>query len=150
LGQVAFFATLTGPGITTSNNQAIYAGVPGSLVKVIRLGDQIDVDPGPGVDLRTVSAIGFRGNGPGVVSGGQDGRGIELTDNGLICYTLAFTDGSSGVFYSSLTTIPEPTTIILASALVVVGLVWIWRRRKVALALNESCVEVDEEECDFQ
>lgn len=138
LGQVAFFATLTGPGITTSNNQGIYAGLPGSLVKVIQLGDQIDVDPGPGTDLRTVSAIGFRGNGNGFPSGGQDGRGIELTDNGLICYTLAFTDGSSGVFFSSLNPVPEPTSIALLVVLTLGYLTWLCRR---SLAANEPAME---------
>jgi hypothetical protein len=122
-GQVAFLATLTGAGVDTTNDLGLYAGPAGALAKVVRKGDQLDVDPGPGVDLRTVAAIGFRGDF-NTVSGGQDGRGVALTDGGLLVFSLAFTDGSSGVFVSQLTPVPEPAVAGLVAAAGLAAAVW--------------------------
>ncbi len=58
-GQVAFISTLSGTGVTTANDRAIFAGMPGDLVQVVREGDIIDVDPGPGVINRTVANFGI-------------------------------------------------------------------------------------------
>ena len=58
-GQVAFRADLTGTGVTTANDTALFAGLPGSMMKVVREGDLIDVDPGIGVDSRIVAASGI-------------------------------------------------------------------------------------------
>lgn len=128
LGQVAFLATLTGAGVNTTNDIGLYAGSPGSLLKIVREGDIIDVNPGPGIDLRTVSGIGFRGEFNDVPSGGQDGRGLTFTTSGYISYDLAFTDGSSGVFFSNIAAVPEPTTILLTVLLVLVASLAWWHR----------------------
>jgi hypothetical protein len=40
VGQVAFFANLTGTGVTGSNNEGVWRGGPGSLSLVARRGDQ--------------------------------------------------------------------------------------------------------------
>src|SRR5262245_43983904 len=130
VGQVAFAATLAGAGVDATNDVGLYAGSVGSLTKVVRKGDVIDVDPGPGVDLRTIAAIGFRGEF-NTVSGGQDGRGISFTDNGLLTYTLAFTNGTSGVFVSSVTPVPEPATTGLLAWVAAAALAVRWRRRRV-------------------
>jgi hypothetical protein len=88
----------------------------------------LDVDAGPGVDLRTVSAIGFCGEF-NTASGAQDGRGLAFTNNGLLTYTLAFTNGTSGVFVSSITPVPEPATAGLMAWLVAAALSARWCRR---------------------
>ncbi len=124
-GHVAFLATLTGSGVTAADNQGLYAGQAGGLVKIVRTGEQVDVDPGAGVDLRTVSSIGFNLTG---LPGGEDGRGLAFNDSGLLAYRLFFTDGTSGVFTSQFTPVPEPAAVglLAASGLATVG----WLRRQ--------------------
>jgi hypothetical protein len=120
-GEVAFVGTLTGTGVVTANNSAIYAGLPGSVELIVRKGDVIDVDPTAGVDNRTVSAISFFTG-----SGGEDGRSMSFNDSGVLVYRLTFTDGSSGIFTSSVS-VPEPTTVGLFS---VASIVLLRRRRR--------------------
>lgn len=97
-----------------ANDQGLYAGLVGGLVKVVREGDQVDVDPGVGVDLRTVAddGIGFAA----VLSGGEDGHGMSISDTGFLAYELTFTDGSSGVSLLSITPVPDSATAGLAAA----------------------------------
>jgi hypothetical protein len=105
-GQLAFLANLSGPGVDATNDMGLYAGMPGSLAKIVREGDLIDVDPGAGVDNRTIKSIGLPGG-----AGGQDGHGPYLNDAGLLVYQLSFTDGSSGIFTSSIA-VPEPSAVL--------------------------------------
>jgi hypothetical protein len=65
----------------------------------------IDVDPGPGVDNRTISFIAYRNEGLA-----SDDR-LPFNDSGLITYGLSFTDGSSGLFVSSIP-VPEPSGLL--------------------------------------
>jgi hypothetical protein len=109
-GQVAFTSSLTGTGVTTANDNGLYAGSAGDVVKIVREGDILDVDPGIGIDLRTVSAITFTAG-----SGGQDGKARGLNDDGLLVYRLTFTDSTSGIFTSQIV-VPEPAGVILAAA----------------------------------
>jgi hypothetical protein len=106
-GQVAFVANLTGTGITSANDTALFAGSPGDLMQVVREGDVIDVDPGPGIDDRTVAANGISFL---TGSGGEDGQGLSFNDSGLLVYQLTFTDGSTGIFTSSIA-VPEPASL---------------------------------------
>ena len=101
------------------------SGVNAVVVKVVREGDQVDVDPGPGVVLRTIAdgGIGFYTLG----SGGQDGR-VSFSDTGLLAYRLTFTDGSSGIFRSSITPVPEPASAGLIAAAGLAALAWLKRR----------------------
>lgn len=107
VGQVAFVASLAGDGVVSgTNSSALFAGLPGSLVEVVRQGDLIDVDPTAGVDLRTVTgSISLIIN-----AGGQDGRGLSFNDSGQLVYRLSFTDGSTGIFTS---TVPEPASLAM-------------------------------------
>jgi hypothetical protein len=124
IGQVAFTASLTGAG---NNDFGLYAGMPGSIVRVVGKGDIIDVDPGVGIDMRTVLNIGFL-NGGAIASGGADGREIRFTDFGTIAYTLTFTDGSSGVF-TSVIPVPEPINIGFIGAGCVAMMCWLRQRK---------------------
>jgi hypothetical protein len=107
-GQVAFIANLTGAGVTLTNDAALYAGSVGSLTKIVREGDQIDVDPGPGTDLRTISNGGINFFGTSGGSGGEDGKAVIFNDAGVLVFRLSFTDTSSGIFTSL---VPEPGTL---------------------------------------
>lgn len=103
-GQMAFVTDLRGTGISAANNTAIWFKTPGESVQLIaREGDQLDIDDGPGVDLRTVSALGIFFD-----SGGEDGQRTGLNDAGQLAFTAIFTDSSSGVFVRSLASSPIP------------------------------------------
>jgi hypothetical protein len=123
-GQVAFSAVLAGPGVTTANDAALFAGIPGAVQLVVRKGDTIDVDPGGSTDFRTISAIAFTAG-----SGGQDGRGASIADNGTFIYRLNFTDGTSGVF-TSVVPVPEPAFILAMAGMLAIG--HRMRRRRLA------------------
>jgi len=101
-GQIVFTATLLGEngifGGPGGNNSTIFSWDPTlGLQLIARTGDAFTVAPG---DVRTIS--GFNGHG---FSGGQDGRILALNDNGMYTFNASFTDGTSGVF---TTTIPTP------------------------------------------
>ena len=97
-GQVAFVADLRGTGITTANNTGLWAqNSNGSLSLVAREGDTLDVDDGPGVDLRTVTQLAFFSD-----SGGEDGQRTGLNQTGELAFTAAFSDSSTGVFVVDL------------------------------------------------
>lgn len=51
-GHVAFFAGLTGPGINSSNNHGVWAGLPGDIRLIARKGD--DADEGTSVVFNTL------------------------------------------------------------------------------------------------
>jgi hypothetical protein len=100
LGQVAFRGNLTGTGVTSANDQALYVASPGGVVEVVRKGDMIDVGNGSG--LHAVSTIGFFE------------YGNSFSDSGELVFSLAFTDGTSGIFKSTVP-VPEPTSVLLAA-----------------------------------
>ena len=118
-GQVAFTSNLTGVGVSVGlgNGSALWVSdLDGTLHKIARTSDLFEVAPG---DVRTITGIG------GIsTSGGQDGRQINLSDNGDLAFQLDFNDGSSGVF---VVTVPEPA--IGAFALVAAAPLAMRRRR---------------------
>lgn len=109
-GQVAFDGLArTEEGLSTSGIWAQDAS--GELRLIVGTGDVIDVDNGPGVDLRTVSIpsiVGFSGN--------EDGKLSGFNDLGQIAFYTTFTDRTSGVFVANLVAIPEPATPLLLLA----------------------------------
>jgi hypothetical protein len=120
-GQVAF----TGGG-------GLFAGSSDALETILLIGDVINVASGGGVDDRTVSSIGGL-----YISGGQDGSGMSLNDSGLLVYEVGFTDGSSGIFTSQITPVPEPGSLGLVIG--AAGFVGAWRLRRFKRAARVAC-----------
>jgi hypothetical protein len=117
-GQVVMFASLTGPGVTTDNDNALwYDAGDGVLRVLLREGDPLDFD-GQSLVVRSFrSATKFWSSG---------GIGGDTFNNaGQFVCGLTFTDGSSGVF---LFQIPEPSTTAAAVAMVV-GTLALGKRR---------------------
>jgi hypothetical protein len=109
-GQLAFTATLVlGTGVTTANDRGLWAGLPGDLSLVAREGDVIDVDPGPGQVLKTISSFSFA-NGSGTTV--FDSASAAFNDAGQIAWQAQFTAASGGGTAVFLTTLPpavDPT-----------------------------------------
>jgi hypothetical protein len=112
------FTTLSTPIVNRAGQVAFEAGVnnsflghifatdrQGNLRLIARAGSQIDVDDGPGVDLRTISQVFFESDGH---VGVEDLKGFN--DRGQLAFYALFADGSSGVFVSNLVAVPEPAS----------------------------------------
>lgn len=89
-GTVAFFSGLTGAGVSSSNNTALWTWNPGdgSYSIVVREGDLLEVAPG---DERTIIELKLYGGG------GQDGRSTSLNDSGQIAFYAKCTNDFSVV-----------------------------------------------------
>ncbi len=97
-GQTAFMGD-----ISPSTTGLWAEDLQGNLELIAIEGGDIDVDDGPGIDLRTISQLdAFRyGN-----SGNEDGRPSGFNDLGQVVFRAAFTDGSSGIFVSNSVALP--------------------------------------------
>jgi hypothetical protein len=96
LGLAAVLVKLTGNGVTTSNDEALWVAGPGMLTQVARKGDVIDLGPGSGTKTISGLALDFDGF-----------KGPYLT------WEATFTDGTQALF---LTPVPEPAGVLLAVA----------------------------------
>ena len=120
VGQTAFEGFLTGGGVYSWNSQGIWAEDQAGLLRLIaRAGDLLEVSPG---DFRTIASLGFR-----PYSNNDSGRPSGFNDLGQLAFLAQFTDGTSGVFVSSLAAVPEPPALVLCSA--VLGVVLLRRTR---------------------
>lgn len=109
-GQLAFFAILSGD-VTTANRRALMSFDPRAGMRtVVRNGDTIDI--GDGV-MKTVS-----GFDTSIYLSG-------LADDGTLAFTLAFTDGTQGLF---TTIVPEPAALSSLALLLAAR-----RRRRTAI-----------------
>lgn len=114
-GQMAFYATLKdevgGAIVGASNDAGIWAeDRSGVLHLIAREGDQLDVDDGPGVLLKTIGNLNFL-----TQSGNEDGLPGGFNDRGQLAFRAYFTDNTSGIFVSNLVAvIPEPASVALA------------------------------------
>lgn len=124
-GATAFYSPLTGTGVTTANDRAIFVDTPGGVVLVVREGDEIDLDPGLGIDLATVRSLALidtlLGNQAGFSAVGSDLQ---------IAYSAEFTDGRSASLIA-VVPVPEPGLIVGAAAAGLAVLVRVRRRRAV-------------------
>lgn len=106
-GDIAFLAELGGTGVF--RDQALYVASGGGLTQIVRKGDVVDVDPGPGSDLRTVNGIIFPES-----PGNQNGLASAFNESGHLSFVLGFTDSHEAVVVA----VPEPNAlVILAGAL---------------------------------
>jgi hypothetical protein len=113
-GFVAFCADLTGAGVTTANNAGIWVWDGSLLHMIMRKGDVIDLDPGSGTDLATVSSFNVWEE---VYRGTRSGFGSFDANNRLVWH-VGFTDGR---FAAVMTAIPEPTTIAMIGVTALLG-----------------------------
>lgn len=119
-GHIAFLSSLTDTlGGSSTANGLFAQDFDGSLLLIAQTGLPFEVAPGV---FKTPSSITFN-NVSVSFSGGDDGRASAWNDSHQIAFTLLFSDGSSGVFTSS---IPEPTTSLVLAGL---GLPLLGRRR---------------------
>ncbi len=121
IGQVAFIADFTGPGVDRTNDRGLFVTDPsGELRMLTREGDLFDINPNPLItDNRTVEVAAF-------VTGtsSSDGRQSTFNNSGQLAYWIRFTDGTSGVFIATF--VPEPESlVILCTGLVL----WVGRNR---------------------
>lgn len=118
-GQLAFWGTLIGPGVSASNDGAIWAeDVSGRLRVIAREGESINLGTAAAPDLRTISQLRF------------GGHTSAINEMGQIVFYATFTDGSRAVLVSNLVAVPEPRTVLLA-AIVAFGAVL--KRQKMKL-----------------
>jgi hypothetical protein len=103
LGQVAFTSPISGGGSSAANNRGLWAGAPGELQLIAREGDVIDLDPGPGELLKTISgnngiSFGFGMNNPF----SNDSASAAFNDDGQIAWRATFTDSTFAILLSTL------------------------------------------------
>ncbi len=121
-GSLAFFSNLTGTGVTSANNAAIWAeDTQGLLNLIARTGSSLEVLPG---DLRTISALSLEG----------------FNDAGQVLYRANFTNGTSGLFLSDLVVVPEPSTYVLTAG-AAFSMLW-FRRRKSKTGIRPEQQEI--------
>jgi hypothetical protein len=110
--QFAFMGYLSGPGVTDANDVGLWASHrDGELQLIAREGQELDIDDGPGVDMRTIGSISTRT---------FDATGQFLNDRGQVLFWATFTDGSKGLFLSDLVAVPEPCCFTLVATLAAV------------------------------
>jgi hypothetical protein len=103
LGEVIVEATIRGPGITTSNNQGIWARRPlGQYVAVVQKGNQIEVEPGV---MRTINSATLAGGNPDYYSTGTDGRSAVFNRLHQIVFSAAFLENPGAVCMADLRSI---------------------------------------------
>lgn len=119
-GQVAFMSTRRVDGNAREN---LFVQDPdGLLHEIVSTGSLLEVAPG---DFREVTHFAFMGG-----SGLEDGRRVGFNERGQVAFRADFTDGSSGMFVSSLAAIPEPAACSLL-AMGLAGLSNAQRRKSV-------------------
>jgi len=128
-GQVAFFGRLAGDSIDPTNNEGIWAtDANGDLQKIVRRGDTLDLDNGPGEDRRIV----------------RDVRFIEgFTDNGELAFVGVFENplgvDQVGIIYVRVNAVPEPSGLVLAGIALAGAMNLARRRRSIVAASVVAC-----------
>jgi hypothetical protein len=111
LGQLAYLAGFNSP---LGYYKAIMAtDMAGNLVEIARTGQLVDVDNGPGVDLRTINSFFDYQN---FYNG--DENLINIGPSGHIVFSAQFTDGSNAILVSSAVAVPEPPAVAICALIV--------------------------------
>jgi hypothetical protein len=126
-GQVLFSASYgvdMGPYVTDVGIGIWAQDLSGVLHPILLKGDLVDVDPGPGIQLRTVNKI------DGELIGNSESR--TFNELGQIALNVGFADGSYGLFVSNQLLVPEPVawTACLIAFVVTSGCVRTGRHRR--------------------
>jgi hypothetical protein len=125
-GSVAFYVPLTGAGVTTANDTAIFFRDGSGLFLIARKGDVYDLDPGAGVDNATIANLNL--NDFSLAS--EDVGYSPFNEAGGFYWTATFTDGRTALFYSP---VPEPASVL---AILTVGLFGAGQIRRRLLSLS--------------
>jgi hypothetical protein len=131
-GQTVFRGYVGGPSASDPNFFAIFAqDVDGQVKLVAAEGQTIDVDDGPGIDMRQIVGVGFyERSGDPTYAGG-------INNLGQISFAAYFADGSSGAFVTNVVAVPEPTS---ASLLCLIGVVAGFRRGAKSQREYHQCI----------
>lgn len=118
--QVAFEASLAGPGITTANDGGVWAtDRQGNLVPILREGDEVWFSD---TDVRTIQSIGIN-------LGFETSRASGFNDRGELVMEARFTDGSRSILVS-YAAVPEPSACLIAMVGVAAAGIGRYRRRR--------------------
>lgn len=103
-GQAAFF------GATNWNKTtAVWAtDRQGTLKMLAQLGQEIDVDDGPGVDLRTIQSFMVTSE-----LTNHDREILSIGEQGHVAFRVQFTDDTQALLVSNLVAVPEPASALL-------------------------------------
>jgi hypothetical protein len=82
-GNIFFFASLTGAGVTAANSASLWAGSPGAVSLVIRQGDPAPTLPNP-IILSTLGSQSVNGAGVCSFISGLSGTGVTSANNSAI------------------------------------------------------------------
>jgi hypothetical protein len=115
-GRVAFSAGLAGQGVYSTNDEGIWAEDSlGNLRLIVRDGDLVDLDPGPGADLRTIVEVNLvEAFHPFYEARGENDQPYAFNDRGQIAFQSQFTDGTHAILVSNLLLVPETETAVIA------------------------------------
>ena len=105
-GQVAFLGELSFRQQENANagNGLFVFDLDGTLKTIAQTGMEIDVDNGPGIDMRVINTLAFSQ----FATGNGDGDPTAFNDRGQIAFWAFFTDGSYAVLVSNVVAVPEP------------------------------------------
>jgi hypothetical protein len=127
LGQIVFLGSLTGPGIDATNDVGLWSYYGGTLTKIVRMSDSLDVNPKHDVDdFRTVSFIST--------------TTLDLNDRGTVLLRLQFTDGTRGLFTADLRPVPEPSSFAILC--IAIPIAFRDRRRSRILGIIHRCPQL--------
>jgi hypothetical protein len=91
-GEIIVETTIRGPGITTSNNQGIWARNPlGQYLPVVQKGNRVEVQPGV---MRTVNSVTLAVGDPDSYSTGTDGRSTVFNYTREVAFYASFLDNA--------------------------------------------------------
>jgi hypothetical protein len=109
-GQVAFWATLFGPGISLGvNDRGIFGWDPQTGLHLLaRLGDTVEIIPGA---MRTITGLTTPLSSSSTAVGDADGRASVLSSDGLVVFSAQFSNGTAGVLLTRLPSAPSGCTV---------------------------------------
>jgi hypothetical protein len=137
-GDVAFYAPLTGAGVTTSNDTGIWIASGATVRLVAREGDVLDLDPGPGVDLDTITSLSIAES---LLA--NSGGSAALSNDPILTWSAQFADGRYATFNSVIAAVPEPSSVAIVAACILGGGLY-FRRRWVAKAMEREVITSSE------